>query len=158
MALLNYTSNVDADKTAQEIARCLSLHGAKAVLTEYDEKEQTIKSISFKISLNDTEMSFRLPCDWKPVFELLLKDKPIDFNQDFTAKQLKRYEHRISELKLQSVRTAWRIVKDWVEAQMALVETQMVTTQQVFLPYAIMRDGRTLSEGIVENPNLLLGN
>jgi hypothetical protein len=58
---------------------------------------------------------------------------------------------------LQAVRTAWRIVKDWTEAQMALVETQMVTTQEVFLPYAVMRDGRTLSEHVESNPALLLG-
>ena len=47
---------------------------------------------------------------------------------------------------MQATRTAWRIVKDWVEAHIALVETQMVTAPQVFLPYAVMRDGRTLSE------------
>src|SRR5438552_18436509 len=50
-----------------------------------------------------------------------------------------------SEWQLQAVRVEWRIVKDWVEAQLALIETRMVTAQQVFLPYAIMRDGRTLS-------------
>jgi hypothetical protein len=44
------------------------------------------------------------------------------------------------------VRTAWRIIKDWVQAQLALVEINMVTVPQVFLPYAIMQDGRTLWE------------
>lgn len=58
---------------------------------------------------------------------------------------------------LQAVRTAWRIVKDWVEAQMALVETRMVTTQEVFLPYAVMRDGRTLAQTVQSNPSFLLG-
>ena len=58
---------------------------------------------------------------------------------------------------MQAVRTAWRIVKDWVEAQMALVETQMVTTRDVFLPYAVMRDGRTLSQHVQNDPGFLLG-
>jgi hypothetical protein len=40
---------------------------------------------------------------------------------------------------------------------MALVETQMVTTPQVFLPYAVMPDQRTLSEHVAEKPTLLLG-
>jgi len=31
---------------------------------------------------------------------------------------------------------------------MALVETQMVSTQDVFLPYAVMQDGRTLAERV----------
>ena len=57
----------------------------------------------------------------------------------------------------QAVRVAWRIVKDWVEAQMALVETQMVTTAEVFLPYAVMKDGRTLAQHAAADPKFLLG-
>jgi hypothetical protein len=41
---------------------------------------------------------------------------------------------------------------------MALVETKMITAPQVFLPYAIIRDGKTLSETVAQNPQLLLGN
>lgn len=57
----------------------------------------------------------------------------------------------------QAIRTAWRVIRDWVEAQLALVEINMVTVPQVFLPYAIMRDGKTLSEHIESNPGFLLG-
>jgi hypothetical protein len=63
----------------------------------------------------------------------------------------------ISDWEQQAVRTAWCVVKDWVEAQMALVETQMLTSQQVFLPYALMSDGRTLSEHVGTNPRLPFG-
>jgi len=142
MALLNYTTKIDADKTAQEIAKELSMHGAKAVLTEYDEKTGTVVAISFKIKIGEAEMGFRLPCDWKPVFHILQNDPKVP---------------RTNKDQAQAVRTSWRIVKDWVEAQMALVETKMVTTQQVFLPYVVMKDQRTLSEHIGENPNFLLG-
>jgi thiaminase len=38
------------------------------------------------------------------------------------------YDRWKSEQETQAVRTAWRIVKDWVEAQMARVETRIVTT------------------------------
>lgn len=40
---------------------------------------------------------------------------------------------------------------------MALVECQMVSTQEVFLPYAVMKDGRTLAQHVETNPALLLG-
>lgn len=149
MGLLNYTSAVDADKTAMEIAKILSAHGAKAVLTEYDEKEGTVRAISFKIKLNEQEVGFRLPSDWRPVYEVLYRDKKTYANHD------SRYDHQQSERRAQAVRTAWRIVKDWVEAQMALVETQMATTQQVFLPYAVMKDGQTLYEKVINNGFLL---
>ncbi len=142
MALLNYTTKIDADKTAQEIAKCLSRHGAKAVLTEYDEKEGLVEAISFRISLNGSDVSFRLPCDWKPVLRILENDPKVP---------------RSNRTREQAVRTSWRIVKDWVEAQMALVETQMASTLQVFLPYAQSSDGSTLYDKIAENPQLLLG-
>lgn len=150
MGLLNYTTKIDADKTAAEIARCLSMHGASAILTDYD--AGVLSAISFQITLNERKIGFRLPCDWRPVYAVLTKGKknPYSWNEE---KKL-RWE---SDWRAQAVRTAWRIVKDWVEAQMALVETQMVTTQEVFLPYAVMGDGRTLSQHVQSDPSLLLG-
>lgn len=41
-------------------------------------------------------------------------------------------------------RVAWRIVKDWVEAQMALIESGLAELPEVFLPYAVKPDGRTV--------------
>lgn len=144
--LLNYTSKVDADKTAQEIAKILSTHGASAVMTEYDSKEGFITALSFKIKMNDKELAFRLPSDWRPVAEILNRGKRTSFRDSI-----------VEERKRQAIRTAWRIVKDWVEAQCALIDTQMVSTAQVFLPYAVMRDGRTLSEHVASDPKFLLG-
>lgn len=152
MGILNYTTKIDPDKTASEIARCLSSHGAQAVMTEYDKEEGFVTSLSFKIEISGHPVGFRLPCDWRPVQAILVKGKkrPSEYDKDRRA----RFD---SDWKLQSVRTSWRIVKDWVEAQMALVECQMVTTQEVFLPYAVMQDGRTLSEHVESNPGFLLG-
>jgi hypothetical protein len=40
-------------------------------------------------------------------------------------------------------RVAWRIVKDWIEAQMAIVEAGQAEMAEVFLPYATIEDGTT---------------
>lgn len=144
MGLLNYTTKIDADKTAQEISKCLSMHGASGVLTEY--KDGILSSISFKITFNGRDMAFRLPCDYRPVLEVM-----------YGNKRTRHTARGQSERQMQAVRTAWRIVKDWVEAQMALVETQMVTTQDVFLPYAVMTNGKTLAEHVRQSPDFLLG-
>jgi hypothetical protein len=130
------------------------MHGAQAVMTEYDKEDGYVTALSFKIVLNGQSLGFRLPCDWKPVFEILTEGKKKSSSLATGNRSLSHWE---SEHKLQAVRTAWRIVKDWVEAQMALVETRMVTTQQVFLPYAIMKDGRTLAEKVTSDPGFLLG-
>lgn len=140
MALLNYTTKIDADKTASEIAKCLSLAGATSILTDYE--DGLLTALSFKISMGEQKITFRLPCDWRPVLEVL--------------KRQREKNRRIEASQLQAVRTSWRIVKDWVEAQMALVETNMVTTAQVFLPYAVMKGGRTLSEHVAAEPSFLL--
>jgi hypothetical protein len=94
---------------------------------------------------------FGLPCDWKPVFEVMYKDKKSYPTYD------RRYESQQSARRAQAIRTAWRIVKDWVEAQLAIIETRMVKTEQVFLPYVIMRDNRTLYEHVQTDPKFLLG-
>ena len=57
----------------------------------------------------------------------------------------------------QAIRVAWRIIHTWVKSQLALVEVNMATIPQIFLPYAIMSDGRTLSEHVETNPGFLLG-
>ena len=41
----------------------------------------------------------------------------------------------------QAARVAWRIVKDWIEAQIAIVEAEQAEVAEVFLPY--MQNTRT---------------
>lgn len=134
MPLLNYTTKVTAEKTVGEIQRCLAAHGAKAILSEYDDKGNVI-ALSFKVSVGDQDLAFRLPSDWRPVLKLLERDRKVP--RSFRTPE-------------QALRVSWRIVKDWVEAQMAIVDTKMVQLDQVFLPYAIMPDGRTLYECVRE--------
>lgn len=152
MGLLNYTTEIDADKTASEIAKILSKGGARAVLTEYDPVKGLVTAISFKINVEGNDIGFKLPCDWRPVFDVMYK------NNKGYSKYDNRYEQQQSNRRAQAVRTAWRIVKDWVEAQMALIETNMASTQQVFLPYAVMKDGQTVSEKMLGGDHPLLLN
>jgi hypothetical protein len=92
--MLDNTEKIDADKTAQEIARCVSMHGAQAVLTEYDEKDGYVTAISFKITMDGKPLGFRLPCDWKPVLEIFKNDPKVP-------------QHMVD--RVQAVRVAWRI-------------------------------------------------
>ncbi|MBL4576413.1 MAG: hypothetical protein JKY51_10025 [Opitutaceae bacterium] len=144
MGLLNYTTKIDASKSIAEIQKCLQKHGANAILTEFGD-EGFIESLSFKIHVHEQDISFRLPCDWKPVAEILRHETKVPI-----------YVRENDELlKDQSLRVAWRVVKDWVEAQMAILEMQMVTVDQVFLPYAVTKDGSTVYEQICSNGFLL---
>lgn len=44
----------------------------------------------------------------------------------------------------QAERVAWRIVKDWVETQMAILESEMVQMDEIFLPYMLNSSGQTI--------------
>lgn len=46
---------------------------------------------------------------------------------------------------------AWRIVKDWVEAQMAILESEMVQMEEIFLPYMVSASGQTFFEAYQNN-------
>lgn len=154
MPLLNYTTKIDADKTINEIQRSLSKAGAMKVMTDYE--DGIISAVSFALKVNDQILGFRLPCDWRPVYAVLLRQFPIKPKPGlYGDERLKNIEHKESELRLQAVRTAWRIVKDWVEAQCALIETQMVQTEQVFLPYMMVNPNQTLYEKMADSKFLL---
>lgn len=142
--LLNYTTKTEAEQTISEIQRMLSRHGVQAMMTEYEGPQ--VSAVSFRLAVNGKLMSFKLPCNWRCVREI--------FNRPEYAGKMKVAR---ADWDNQAVRTAWRIIKDWVEAQLALVEVNMVTIPQVFLPYVLTKDGKTLSEKISENPTLLLG-
>jgi len=47
----------------------------------------------------------------------------------------------------QALRTSWRIIKDWIEAQLAIVDAELAPMQEVFLQYLVINDsGETLSQ------------
>ena len=59
--------------------------------------------------------------------------------------------------KAQAARVAWRIVKDWVEAQMAILESEMVDMDEIFLPYMLNSSGDTVYELYSHNQLMLEG-
>jgi hypothetical protein len=134
MALLNYTTQVAAAKTVGEIIGILTAHGARAILQEYDD-HGTITDRSFQIYVGGQELGFRLPADWRAVLPVMERDRRV-------PRRFKQAE--------QARRVAWRILKDWIAAQMALIEVNLATMEQVFLPYAILADGRTVDERLRE--------
>lgn len=144
MPLLNYTTTIEPQQTIGEIQKMLSGYGVAAIMTEYDGPQ--VAAVSFKLIIDGQPMGFKLPCNWRGVLELIKAPE--------ARRHIRLGKGTIED---QAVRVAWRIIKDWVEAQLALVEVNMVTIPQVFLPYAIMRDGKTLAEHVSANPSFLLG-
>ncbi len=142
--LFTYTTAVEPAKTITEIQETLVSHGAKSVMTNYTDNGK-IESLSFMVLVDGQERGIRLPADPGPVLKVLERQY-----------QQGKIPRRFAE-EHQALRVAWRIVLYWVTAQMAILETQMVKMEQVFLPYMIMRDGKTLFENMVRTRFKLLG-
>lgn len=129
MAILNYTTKIDAEKTINEITKMLVKHGANRIVTSYDENRLPC-AVSFSINWNGQLLPFLLPCNYEGVFaSLKSSDAP-----------------KHNKTKEQAIRTSWRIVKDWVEAQLAIVEANLSKIEEVFLPYVVTNNGQTLFE------------
>lgn len=125
------TTKIDCTKTAGEIMQLLSKHGATQILTLYDVGE--ITGLSFIITKNKKDLPFRLPIRWEPVLEAMGEDR-------HTPQSLCKPD--------QARRVAWRQIKRWIEAQLALLSTGMVQMEEVFMPYLLVNQKETLYEKI----------
>ena len=140
MAIKNYTTTISVNKTIGEIQGILSKHGATAIMTEYNNGNVT--GLSFKIMTLRGELGIRLPSNTDRVLQVL--------------KNQRKNNNQVKDTFEQANKVAWRIIKDWVDAQMAILETEMVEMEQIFLPYVLNNKGKTLYQEFKEN-QLLLG-
>lgn len=136
---LNYTTTVPVEKTLGEMHAMLAEHHAKAIATEYDDNRQPA-GLTFVIATDFGDRTFSLPVDVKVVHKLLVE---LD-SKGLSARAKKRQGHYSSPE--HAARVAWRVMKDWLEAQLALIQYRMVSLDQVMLPYLRGDDGQTLYE------------
>lgn len=139
MAILNYTTSIKCEKTIMEIQQCLVKHGATKIVTDYS--NQIPVSVTFCLILNDNLVAFSLPSNYRGVLKSMKSDNKI-------PRKLITEE--------QALKVSWRIIKNWVEAQMAIVEAQLADVAEVFLPYAVTKSGSTLYKEIGSSGILML--
>jgi hypothetical protein len=140
MPIKNYTTSVPANRSINEITTSLVKHGATDVLMSYEEGTGRIAALKFKIVVRGQPVGFALPVSWRR-FQECLRQQGVKKYRD------EDYVYRV----------AWRCLRDWVLAQMALFETEMVELPQVFLPFAVAKNEKTLYENVIDG-QLLLGN
>lgn len=140
MALKNYTTQVPANRSVQQIQEMLQKGGATGVLLEYEKGTGRIESLAFKMDFGGRVAGFRLPIKWRQAQKVMQREgNNRAYDEDYCY------------------RVAWRIVRNWLEQQMALIEIEMVDMQEIFLPYAVQKDGNTLYHNLLSNPEFLLG-
>lgn len=140
--LLDYTTSVPVSRTVAQIQAKLVEHGARAVMMEYDDRGK-IKALAFKVNMPSGELPIRLPIDTAATLRVLERQA---YNREIPGRYANE-EH--------AYRVAWRIIKDWIEAQMSLLETEMVRMEEIFLPYVITQGGKTVYQVMAEKHFLL---
>jgi hypothetical protein len=155
--MLNYTTQVPANKTIAQIQEILQKHGARSILTDLD--SNGITALSFKVATKQLcthpEGTICAACGGKGIIEVLLGIRlPADVQA--TLKVLKRTAPPRYGTEEHARNVAWRVIKNWIEAQLAIIETGMVSMEQVFLPYVVTDNGRTVFERLIVDRGLKL--
>jgi hypothetical protein len=108
------------------------------VLYKYEQGTGRIEALQFPLRVKEKDVTFSLPVHWQRFQRVLqLQNVPRSKNEDYVY------------------RVAWRNIRDWVMAQLALYETEIVEMPQVFLPFATDAKGQTLYEKVAESKFLL---
>lgn len=128
MPIKNYTTKIPAAQTVGEIQELLATHGARKVMMDYSDGGK-VEAVTFGLMIRGTMAGFKIDARPEGVASVMKKD---GIKCDFALAE----------------RIAWRNVKDWIAAQLAMVETEQATMQELFLPYLI--DGtQTLHERVL---------
>src|SRR6476661_1448094 len=126
MALKNAYSQINIQQLFNHMQKTLALHKAQQIVFEYDQTGK-VMGLTFVIKVNERLLPIKLPARISEVGKVL-------------AEQGFRYDEE------QIYRVAWRNINDWIEAQMAMLDSQMVKMEEIFLPYITDQSGVTYFE------------
>ena len=123
-SLKNYSTKISANKTIVEIEEILLQHGATDLWKTYGDKKD-ILSLTFAVPTEHGKIPFKLMINIEAVRQTIREQHHKGNARGISNATAQDMEHARN--------VGWRILKDWVDAQMALVEVKMRKLEQVFL-------------------------
>lgn len=142
MALVNYTTEVDANKTVAEIELFLLNFGISKITKEYDDAQRPV-SLNFAAFLLGQPQWFSLKVSTDAVLSALKNPK---------HKVPPRYQTRDH-----AFRVGWRIMKDLVRCQLSAVEVKQMEISEAFFSFIVDGDGITTYSHFLEARQKQLG-
>jgi hypothetical protein len=115
---------VPAEKSIAEIEKLLSMFGCDAIMKDYT-GAGNVRSLAFKYQGN----AYKLPINSEGVYNVI-----------FAKKKVRHATNAMKKREDQAYRIAWRLLKDWIHAQLSIVVSGQATPEQIMLPY--MWDGK----------------
>ena len=139
MALKNAYSDISTDKIFVELQKTLVQHGAKQISYDYGD-DGKVHAAQFVIKTsNNRYIPVRLPARAEKAQAVLKRQWDTGAISHKQGKE-KSYGDE------QAYRVAWKNILEWVQAQMALLEIEMVQLEEIFLPYMVTKTGETFFE------------
>jgi len=141
--LKNFSTSISIEKTISEIEKMLSAFGASKIMKEYDEFGIPFR-LSFIMHTQKGEIPVKLPTNVQKIKEVF----KFQVSEGYLPKKFWETEWSNE----QAGRVAWRIIKDWLDAQLTLLGIEMVRIEELFLPYIYnAKLGKTMFELIEQN-------
>lgn len=140
MFLKNYTSDVPVHQTVHRIEQLLIRCGVSGILKEYHPNiAGKITALIFAIKLDHgNEWKIRVPVDEEKALQTLWLNYVNGDKMNAAGSEIlynNRKSKKRADFKEQAERTAWKIMQDWIEVQLSMIQMQQADFQQVFLPY-----------------------
>ena len=136
--LKNYTSDVAVHVTIARIEAVLLRCRVSGITKEYGPNGEMLALIFHIPSPNGQPLAIRLPANEEAALRALWLDYVGDdkLSADgntimYNGRKLKKKAH----FREQARRTAWKMMQDWIEVQMSMIQMQQADQLQVFLPY-----------------------
>lgn len=127
-SIKNYTSSIPASLSMSRIEEMLVKAGAMDIHKSYN-NDQVCDAIIWVMIVPGVvqPLHFKLPAKVEACYNALWKQycKEVKKPQESTKKTIRE----------QSARTAWKIIHDWVELQLTMIELDQAEPMELFLPY-----------------------
>jgi hypothetical protein len=148
----DYSTKITAAVTAGECVQLLAMHGADAVGLEFDRKTRQPSGLSFRIDTPWGVRGYQLPVKSAGVLAQLtaaseagLLSKPS--NRSMASLTTPEHAHAV----------AWRQLRDWMAAQIAMIEAGMWELSEVMLPWQLIAPQTSVYQAINEGQLALTG-
>jgi len=138
MTIAYASTEVSVERSVEEIQRLLVKHDATEVRIRYEQGRPV--AVAFLIETEFGPRAFALPANVERVWPRLIKEnRQGKLAPRFTTKE-------------QAARVAWRIVRHWLKAQIAVIESGLISMDELLLPYLVdPRTGQTLYQIMAGN-------
>jgi len=128
VGILNYTTTIEVEKSMGEVIGALTKRGVTRISSLFDDEGKP-SGIAFTMKTDYGIREFELPVRVEGVLKAMTADKSVPRSKCTHA---------------QAARVAWRIAKDWLAAQSALIDAELASLDEVMMPYMVDGKGQTM--------------